>query len=111
MNDEYDKAIENFAINSIKLVKNVETFLACNNCKKNVTVTHAKIIKCNACGSAFRSTKCRRNATCELKFTSCKGKEKSVMIFTNIISNLLSWQSKDISDLTVSGIEEVFLKG
>ena len=73
-------------------------------------MTRAKIIKCNACGSAFRSIKCLKNATCELKFNSCKGKEKCVMVFTDIISKVLSWQSKNISDVTVSDIQEAFLK-
>ena len=105
MNNEHDESIENFAINSSEIVKNVEIFLACNNCKKEVPVTHAKIIKCNACGSAFHSIKCKKHATCELKFTSCKGKEESVLIFTDIISKVLSWQSKDIGNVTLSAIE------
>ena len=109
INDEYDEGIDNFSIIPFELVKNVEIFYACNNCKKKVPVTHAKKIKYNACGSAFRSIKCKRNTTCELKFTSCECKKKSGMVSTDIISKELSWQSKDISDVTVSGIEEAFL--
>ena len=32
------------------------------------------------------------------------------MVFTDIISKVLSWQSKNISDVTVSDIQEAFLK-
>ena len=32
------------------------------------------------------------------------------MVFTDIISKVLSWQSKDISDVTLSGTEEAFFE-